>query len=283
MKRLLVLLLCCLTLTCYAQQRRVKVTTYKGSVYEGNLEKFKAFEYVIIDTGGRSIMIPYNEMAYIDDVNPVEPTTVVEVPEVSEAPAAIEVPENDKTPIIDETPIAEETPTFEETPTVDEDPMMVETPAEVETLEVTKIAAKSNKNTESKTSAKTSAKAPTKTSAKTTAKAPVKTPEKTPVKTQTKTQAKTQANAPAKSPAKTQAKVQAKATDKTPTKTAEQHRVSTSSKKWVPCSVCSHNPGVCQTCFGVGKTVDGQTCMSCKGSRKCHLCGGQGGHYQAHR
>lgn len=216
MKRIVFLLLCCLTLTSYAQQRLVKVTTYKGSVYKGTLEKFKAFEYVVINTEGKSIMIPYNEMAYIDDILPVETAPVVE----------------EAAPIVEETiPITEETTIVD----VDEVP-------------------------EAKTPTKTPVKASPKALVKPSPKKPVKTSTKAPVKTSTKTPVKTSIKTPVKTPTK--------ALPKTP------------AKKWVPCSACSHNPGVCQTCFGVGNTVDGQTCMSCHGTRKCHLCGGKGGHYK---
>ena len=209
MKKLVLLLLCCLTLAGYAQQRRVKVATNKGSVYVGTLEKFKAFEYVIIIMDGRSIMIPYNEMAYIDDITATE---AVETPVIAEDPILVDHPKGY------EEPVAVEEPT----------------------------------------------KAPTEAPTKATAKAPAKTTAKTPTKTTTKTTTKTPAKATTKTPAK--------ATSKAPT------------KKWVACSVCGHNPGVCQTCLGIGKTVDGQTCMSCKGSKKCRFCDGKGGSYQtAHK
>jgi hypothetical protein len=50
--------------------------------------------------------------------------------------------------------------------------------------------------------------------------------------------------------------------------------------EWVPCSVCGHNPGVCQTCVGMGETASGRRCISCRGTGKCHFCNGQGGRYQ---
>jgi hypothetical protein len=206
MKKLVLLLLCCLTLAGYAQQRRVKVATNKGAVYVGTLEKFKAFEYVIIIMDGRSIMIPYNEMAYIDDITATE---AVETPVIAEDPILVDNPKD-----------------YEE-------PVAVEEPTKAPTVATVKAPAKAS----AKAPAKASAKAPAKTPAKTT---PTKTP--------------------------------AKATTKSP------------AKKWVACSVCGHNPGVCQTCLGIGKTVDGQTCMSCKGSKKCRFCDGKGGSYQtAHK
>lgn len=49
---------------------------------------------------------------------------------------------------------------------------------------------------------------------------------------------------------------------------------------WVPCSVCGHNPGVCQTCVGNKTNYRGDPCISCRGTGKCHFCNGQGGRYQ---
>lgn len=48
---------------------------------------------------------------------------------------------------------------------------------------------------------------------------------------------------------------------------------------WVPCAVCGHNPGVCQTCVGMGTTASGNKCISCNYTGKCHFCDGKGGHY----
>lgn len=50
--------------------------------------------------------------------------------------------------------------------------------------------------------------------------------------------------------------------------------------EWVPCGACGHNPGVCQTCVGMGETASGRRCISCRGTGKCHFCNGQGGRYQ---
>jgi len=49
---------------------------------------------------------------------------------------------------------------------------------------------------------------------------------------------------------------------------------------WVPCAVCGHNPGVCQTCVGMGTTASGHKCISCNYTGKCHFCNGAGGHYE---
>ena len=50
--------------------------------------------------------------------------------------------------------------------------------------------------------------------------------------------------------------------------------------EWVPCGACGHNPGVCQTCVGMGESASGRRCISCHGTGKCHFCNGQGGRYQ---
>lgn len=50
--------------------------------------------------------------------------------------------------------------------------------------------------------------------------------------------------------------------------------------EWVPCGACGHNPGVCQTCLGMGESASGRRCISCHGTGKCHFCNGQGGRYQ---
>lgn len=49
---------------------------------------------------------------------------------------------------------------------------------------------------------------------------------------------------------------------------------------WVACGACGHNPGVCQTCVGMGTSASGRSCISCHGTGKCHFCNGQGGRYQ---
>lgn len=68
--------------------------------------------------------------------------------------------------------------------------------------------------------------------------------------------------------------------NKTTTVVVEHHRDPVPVQDWVPCSVCGHNPGVCQTCAGNGTSYSGRLCISCRGSGKCHFCNGQGGRYQ---
>ena len=94
-------LLCGLALSAPAQQREVKVTTNSGSVFEGKLQEFKVFQYVMLEMGGgRLIKLDYKDIAYIDDLNPVkapepapEPTVVLEVvPTPAPEPAVVPTP-----------------------------------------------------------------------------------------------------------------------------------------------------------------------------------------------
>lgn len=68
--------------------------------------------------------------------------------------------------------------------------------------------------------------------------------------------------------------------NKTTTIVVEHHRDPVPVQDWVPCSVCGHNPGVCQTCVGNKTNYRGDPCISCRGTGKCHFCNGQGGRYQ---
>jgi hypothetical protein len=68
--------------------------------------------------------------------------------------------------------------------------------------------------------------------------------------------------------------------NKTTTVVVEHHRDPVPVQDWVPCSVCGHNPGVCQTCVGNKTNYRGDPCISCRGTGKCHFCNGQGGRYQ---
>ena len=66
---LMLLMACCLV--CNAQTRQVKVVTMHGTKYVGVLKEFKAFEHVILTVNDKDIMIPYKDMAYIDEITPV--------------------------------------------------------------------------------------------------------------------------------------------------------------------------------------------------------------------
>ena len=77
-KKVSLILLLCLPMTASAQQtpreqRQVRVTMMKGSVFEGALLEFKAFDYLILDVKGQKIKIDYKDMAYIDDIQQAKP------------------------------------------------------------------------------------------------------------------------------------------------------------------------------------------------------------------
>ena len=84
MRKFWLLLLICLPLTVFAQQKQVRVVLRKGNVVEGTLLEFKAFEYLEVETEGKKVKIDYMDMAYIDVIN--EETPAVETPAVT-APA----------------------------------------------------------------------------------------------------------------------------------------------------------------------------------------------------
>ena len=88
MRKFWLLLLICLPLTVFAQQKQVRVVLRKGNVVEGTLLEFKAFEYLEVETEGKKVKIDYMDMAYIDVIN--EETPAVETPAVT-APA-VETP-----------------------------------------------------------------------------------------------------------------------------------------------------------------------------------------------
>ena len=66
----------------------------------------------------------------------------------------------------------------------------------------------------------------------------------------------------------------------TKTIVVEHHRDPVPVTEWVPCGACGFNPGVCQTCVGMGESASGRRCISCRGTGRCHFCNGQGGRYQ---
>ena len=76
---LMLLMACCLV--CNAQTRQVKVVTMHGTKYVGVLKEFKAFEHVILTVKDKDIMIPYKDMAYIDEITPVTPVSAQTEPE----------------------------------------------------------------------------------------------------------------------------------------------------------------------------------------------------------
>lgn len=95
MRKFLLLLLICLPLTAFAQQKQVMVVLRKGNVVEGTLLEFKAFEYLEVETEGKKVKIDYMDMAYIDVID--EETPAVETPAVETPNAmAAKAPESRK-------------------------------------------------------------------------------------------------------------------------------------------------------------------------------------------
>jgi len=95
MRKIVLLLLMCLTFTGYAQPKQVRVMTLKGTVYEGALLEFKSFEYLLVEVDGKKIRIDYKDMAYIDEIprtnsanKPQPETTATQTVEVSQTEAA---------------------------------------------------------------------------------------------------------------------------------------------------------------------------------------------------
>ena len=95
------LLLIGLPLIICAQQRQVKVSLMKGTVLEGNLVEFKAFDHLVMEVKGQRVFIDYKDMAYIDDISqakedqqqdlaPVEAVVAVEAVKPAEPVEGVE-------------------------------------------------------------------------------------------------------------------------------------------------------------------------------------------------
>ena len=95
------LLLIGLPLIICAQQRQVKVSLMKGTVLEGNLVEFKAFDHLVMEVKGQRVFIDYKDMAYIDDISqakedqqqdlaPVEAVVAVEAVKPTEPVEVVE-------------------------------------------------------------------------------------------------------------------------------------------------------------------------------------------------
>lgn len=96
MRKIVLLLMLCCCMAASAQQRKiVKVTTMKGSVFQGPLVELKTFEHVIVDVDGKYELIPFEDVAYIDEVkqNTTEPQQVVVEPVLDSAASPVEKPE----------------------------------------------------------------------------------------------------------------------------------------------------------------------------------------------
>ena len=96
MRKIVLLLMLCCCMAASAQQRKiVKVTTMKGSVFQGPLVELKTFEHVIVDVDGKNELIPFEDVAYIDEVkqNTAEPQQVAVEPVLDSAASPVEDPE----------------------------------------------------------------------------------------------------------------------------------------------------------------------------------------------
>ena len=93
MRKIVLLLMLCCCMAASAQQRKiVKVTTMKGSVFQGPLVELKTFEHVIVDVDGKNELIPFEDVAYIDEVkqNTAEPQQVAVEPVLDSAASPVE-------------------------------------------------------------------------------------------------------------------------------------------------------------------------------------------------
>lgn len=117
MKKILLFLLLCCCLAATAQQRKiVKVTTIKGSVFQGPLVELKAFVHVIVDVDGKYTLIPFEDMAYIDEIKPIAAAPVFAEPEPAPAePAPAEPVPAEPEPIVEVAPVVP-APIVEEAP-----------------------------------------------------------------------------------------------------------------------------------------------------------------------
>ena len=132
MKRILLLLILFCSITVSAQQKQrkiVKLTTRQGVSYVGFLEELKTFEYVLLEVGEKRVQIPFDDMAYIDELKRIEPKKdeakkEVEVKKgelkVEEVPKPIEVkiPEHETEPVVAKVELekVEEAPNLESLP-----------------------------------------------------------------------------------------------------------------------------------------------------------------------
>lgn len=132
MKRivLFLILFCSITVSAQQKQRKiVKLTTRQGVSFVGFLEELKTFEYVLLEVGEKRVQIPFDDMAYIDELKRIEPKKdeakkEVEVKKgelkVEEVPKPIEVkiPEHETEPVVAKVELekVEEAPNLESLP-----------------------------------------------------------------------------------------------------------------------------------------------------------------------
>ena len=133
MRKLTLMLLMACCLVCNAQTRQVKVVTMHGTKYVGVLKEFKAFEHVILTVKDKDIMIPYKDMAYIDEITPVTPVSAQTEPEpvkVEAEPVKVEAEpvKAEKEPVVEPVsePVAELVKAEAEPVKVEAEPVKVE-------------------------------------------------------------------------------------------------------------------------------------------------------------
>ena len=103
------MLLC--VLTSNAQTRQVRVVMRKGSEFVGTLKEFKIFEHVLLIIDGKEVLVPYDEMAYMDDI-----VTETQTPAMPATPVTSTTPATPVTPVIPETTETAEIPETPEIP-----------------------------------------------------------------------------------------------------------------------------------------------------------------------
>ena len=86
MRKFIITLLLAICVLGDAQAKRVRVGTREGKVYVGELKEMKSFVHVIVVVGGKDVLIPFDQMLYIDAVpeGSAEAVEVVPVPVVAE-------------------------------------------------------------------------------------------------------------------------------------------------------------------------------------------------------
>ena len=86
MRKFIITLLLAICVLGDAQAKRVCVGTRAGKVYVGELKEMKSFVHVIVVVGGKDVLIPFDQMMYIDEVpeGSAEAVEVVPVPVVAE-------------------------------------------------------------------------------------------------------------------------------------------------------------------------------------------------------
>ena len=77
MKKLIILLLIVCCVAADVEAKRVRVGTREGKVYVGELKEMKSFVHVIVVVGGKDVLIPFDQMLYIDVVPEGGADTVV--------------------------------------------------------------------------------------------------------------------------------------------------------------------------------------------------------------